>query len=242
MGAVGVLDVVRSAAIILAVVGLILGISRLIHLLNARWERRRRAVEAWLAVSVERHAAGDPSALEPVLREGRPEVLMRLARLAGDAGAVDLRVRVLRRCLEVEPDEISAAAELGKALIELEKPAEAAAVAGEALKRYAVLSEHGTGFVARYEQFAHQAYHVADERVRVGCRALRRKFLKVGHVGTDYGLKNEHEFFACAYERFVMRLALPDHAFDEVHDADREHGLDAWIRGLTTAPAPAASP
>jgi hypothetical protein len=87
------------------------------------------------------------------------------------------------------------------------------------------------GWTAAHE-FGHQVHNTASERVRTRTRELLARFREIGFVGDAYGLKNEQEFFACGYERFAIRRALPEASLDELHDADREHGLEAFFLDL----------
>jgi tetratricopeptide (TPR) repeat protein len=84
-------------------------------------------------------------------------------------------------------------------------------------------------------EFGHQVWNVMTDAERAPFRALFEKFGELGYVAKAYALRNEHEFFACGYERFAMRLALRDFPFEGEHDADREHGLDAAFSALAGA-------
>ena len=81
-------------------------------------------------------------------------------------------------------------------------------------------------------EFGHQVLNVSSDEVWSEVEALLENHRSLGFVGTTYGLKNVHELFACGYERFAIRQALPDLALDEIHRCDLEHGLDAFFRVL----------
>jgi hypothetical protein len=87
------------------------------------------------------------------------------------------------------------------------------------------------GWTAAHE-FGHQVHNTAPESVRERTRVLLAQFRELGFVGDSYGLKNEQEFFACGYERFALRRAVSDQALDELHAADREHGLEHFFSEL----------
>jgi hypothetical protein len=52
-------------------------------------------------------------------------------------------------------------------------------------------------------------------------------------LSTEYGLRNVFEFFATGYERFALRHAFPDAPRTEVHGADIDLGVDAFLREWT---------
>tara|TARA_R110002072_G_scaffold137777_10_gene280659 strand:- start:291 stop:1925 length:1635 start_codon:yes stop_codon:yes gene_type:complete len=112
------------------------------------------------------------------------------------------------------------------------------AVGGMALNAFSVTRSEElykvdpmTGWTLAHE-FGHQVLNVSSDELWEEVEELLARYRDLGFVGTSYGLKNSHELFACGYERYAIRQANPDLPLDEIHDCDREYGLDAFFREL----------